>query len=152
MVNFHASSWKSKKLYFDGLLFYKTYKVLDKKAQKSYVSWHWKVMRSLKKNWILVPKMTWGIYWILMQAMASLKISTLMCYFVESILCLSHKSTEKLYVTTLKNDEKFEEGLTCVLKNDMRNLVNFNPTLKSLKICTLMGSFWPKYKMFELKR
>ena len=35
---------------------------------------------------------------------------------------------------TLKNDEKFEEELTCVLKNDMRNLANFNQTLESLKI------------------
>ena len=35
---------------------------------------------------------------------------------------------------TLKNDEKFEEELTCVLKNDMRNLANFNQTLERLKI------------------
>ena len=60
--------------------------------------------------------------------------------FVESI-CLSQKSTEELHVITLKNDAKFVEELTCALKNDIRNLVNFDPTLKSLKICTLMGSF-----------
>ena len=51
------------------------------------------------------------------------------------------KSTEELCVITLKNDAKFEEKLSCALKNDMRNLSNFDPTLKSLKICTLMGSF-----------
>ena len=33
----------------------------------------------------------------------------------------------------------------------MRNLASLDPTLKSLKICTLMGSFRPKYVMFELK-
>ena len=27
----------------------------------------------------------------------------------------------------------------------------FDPTLKSIKICTIMGSFWAKYIMFELK-
>ena len=50
-------------------------------------------------------------------------------------------STEELCVITLKNDVKFEEKLTCALKNDMRNLANFDPTFESLKICTLMGSF-----------
>ena len=42
------------------------------------------------------------------------------------------KSTEELYVITLKNDEKFEEEMTCALKNDMMNLANFDPTLESL--------------------
>ena len=55
------------------------------------------------------------------------------------------------YVITLENDAKFEEGLTCALKNDLRNLVNFDVTLESLKICTLMGFFCEKYLMFELR-
>ena len=71
--------------------------------------------------------------------------------FVESILYMSQKSTGELYVITLKNDAKFDEELTCALKNDMRYFENFDPTLESLKICTLMGTFWPKYMMFELK-
>ena len=81
LINFHASSRKSENLHFDGLVLSKAYKVLDEKVQKSYVSWHWRVMQSLKKNWLLVPKVTWGIWWILMPAVASPKICTLMCYF-----------------------------------------------------------------------
>ena len=42
---------------------------------------------------------------------------------------------------TLKRDAKFEGELTCALKNGTSNMVNFDPTLESLKICTLMGSF-----------
>ena len=38
LVNFHASSHKSEKLHFDGLVLSKAYKVLDEKVQKSYVS------------------------------------------------------------------------------------------------------------------
>ena len=78
-------------LHFDGLLLSKAYKVLDEKVQKSYVSWHWRVMQSLKKNWLLVPKMTWGIWWILMQAVASLKICTLMCYFCRRYITFEPK-------------------------------------------------------------
>ena len=44
----------------------------------------------------------------------------------ESILYLSQKSTEYLCIITLNNDAEFEEELTCALKNDMRNLVNFD--------------------------
>ena len=38
LVNFHASSRKSKNLHFDGLVLSKAYKVLDEKVQKSHVS------------------------------------------------------------------------------------------------------------------
>ena len=38
LVNFHARSRKSKNLHLDGLVLSKTYKTLDEKVQKSYVS------------------------------------------------------------------------------------------------------------------
>ena len=67
----------------DGILFSKAYEDLDGKAQKSYVSWHWGVTESLKKNWLLVPKMIWGNWWFLMQAVAGLKNWTLMYHFCQ---------------------------------------------------------------------
>ena len=71
--------------------------------------------------------------------------------FVETILCLSQNSTEEICIIKLKNDAKFEEELTCALKNE-RNVANFDPKLESIKICTLLRSFWPKYIMSELKK
>ena len=38
LINFHASSPKSKNLHFDDLSLSKVYKVLDEKVRKSYVS------------------------------------------------------------------------------------------------------------------
>ena len=58
LTNFHASSWKYENLHSDALVFSKAYKVLNEKLQKIYVSWHWRVMQSLKKNWLLVSKIT----------------------------------------------------------------------------------------------
>ena len=118
LLNFHASSWKSGNLHFDGLLLSKAYKDLDEKVQKSYVSWHWRVMQSLKKNWLLVPKMTWGIWWILIREVASLEICILM-------YCFCQCDKDELSLMTLKKDPKFDKKLTFYLKNDMRNLVNF---------------------------
>ena len=54
---------------------------------------------------------------------------------------MSEPKSEELCVISLKNDAKFEKELTCTPKNDMKNLANFDVTLESLKICTLMGSF-----------
>ena len=50
-------------------------------------------------------------------------------------------SCQKYTIFDPKKDCKIEEELTCALKNDVRNVEHFDPTLKSLKICTLMGSF-----------
>ena len=52
----------------------------------------------------------------------------------------------------LKVDTKFEGKMTCASRNDMRNLTKFyQRTFESLKIWTLIGSFYPKQKMYELK-
>ena len=52
----------------------------------------------------------------------------------------------------LNIDATFEGEVTCAFKNDMRDLANFHQsTFKSLKIGTLMGSFYAKLKMQELK-
>ena len=52
----------------------------------------------------------------------------------------------------LNIDATFEGKLTCAFKIDMRNLANFHQSMfGSLKIGTLMGSFYSKQKMYELK-
>ena len=52
----------------------------------------------------------------------------------------------------LKIDATLDRKLTCAFKNDIRNLANFHQSMfESLKIGTLMGSFYPKQKMYELK-
>ena len=42
-----------------------------------------------------------------------------------------------------KSYEKFKEKLTCSLKHDIRNLMNFHPTTQNSENFTLMGSFCP---------
>ena len=60
----------------------------------------------------------------------------------QSIYCLS---------TTLKRYANFEEKLTGGLKKELKNLANFTRALESVKIGTLMGSFCPKLKRYDLK-
>ena len=52
----------------------------------------------------------------------------------------------------LNIDGTLERKLACAFKNGMRNLTNFHQcTFESLKIGTLMRSFYPKQKMYGLK-
>ena len=38
---------------------------------------------------------------------------------------------------TMKNDTKFEKELTCLLKIDMKNLTNFDPSSQKSQKCAL---------------
>ena len=67
------------------------------------------------------------------RVLESVKIGTLMGSFRRQFMTL--KFTEELCVSTMKNDTKIEEELTCHFKTDMRNLMNFDSsTRKSKKI------------------
>ena len=48
---------------------------------------------------------------------------------------------------TLKRYVNFEEKVTCGLKKDLKS---FTRALESVKIGTLMGSFCPKQKRYDL--
>ena len=51
---------------------------------------------------------------------------------------MSLKFTEELLcVTTMKNDAKFEEELTCHSKIDMGNLTNFDSSIWKSQKCSL---------------
>ena len=53
---------------------------------------------------------------------------------------------------TPKSDEKIAKELTCCFKIHLSNLTNFDPTNSEVsKICTFMGTFWPKYIRFGSK-
>ena len=50
-----------KHLHFDWSLFCQVYNVWPKKVQGSYISWNWRVMEILKKNWLVVSRIEWEI-------------------------------------------------------------------------------------------
>ena len=49
-----------KKLHF----LVKVYNVWAKKVQRSYVCWHWRLMKNLKEKWLGFSKLTWRIWQI----------------------------------------------------------------------------------------
>ena len=114
LVNFKAISGKSKDLHFDVLLLSIAYKVLAEKAQKNYLSWHWKKDPNFEKNWLFIWKMTWRIWWNLTWAVESLRICTFMGY-------------KKYIMFELKRYKAVVSWkMTYVSKNGISNLVNFH--------------------------
>ena len=77
------------------------------------------------------------------------KLELLWDRFIQSTKYMSLKFTRELCVMEMKDDEKFEKELTCQFKIDMRILTQ---ALKNKKNCTLVGCFWLKFIMFELKK
>ena len=37
------------------------------------MSWQWRMMRNLKKNWLVISKLAWRIWWILTRTIENLK-------------------------------------------------------------------------------
>ena len=119
----------------------------------SYLSWHWSVMQNLKTNWLAVWKMAWGIWQILTRTLGSAKIGTFMGFFC------SKKKMHKLknYRGNMCNDT--EEwwniwwGIDWSFQSRHKEFDKFwLEHSKVSKICSLMGCFWPKYIMLELKK
>ena len=106
------------------------------------MSWQWRMMQNLKRNWLVISKLTWGIWWILTRALESLK------NFHFNALLLS-----KVYIVWAKKKYRGVEESTFCFKIGIGNLTNFDlSTGKSQKKFTLTGSFWAKYILLELKR
>ena len=58
-------------LRFHLFLLCKEFNVWPKEVQRSYLSWHGRVMQNLKKDWLVVWKMTWGTWQIFTGALES---------------------------------------------------------------------------------
>ena len=53
----------------DKFLLCEVYNVRPKNVQKSFRSWHWRVMQNLKKSWVVISKMTWRIWQVFKRAL-----------------------------------------------------------------------------------
>ena len=114
-ANFHQSTFESlKNRLFSWVLLSKVEHVWVWNLQRSYVSWEWRMMQNLKRNWLANSKFTWLIWWILSHALENLKnlnfdelLLTKACNVWAKI------STDELLLIALQIDDKFEEKLTC---------------------------------------
>ena len=132
LASFHQNTSKCQNWYFREILLSKVENTWAKNLQRSYVWWHWRMMKNLKMNWLVVLKLTLEIWQILTRELKSLKNLHFDRLLLTKVYHVSaEKSTEEFYFMALEYDAKFEEKMTCGLENDMRNLVNFHQSTRN---------------------
>ena len=137
---------KSKHWDFDGILLSKEENVWTWNLRGSFVSWQWRMIQNLKRNWLVSLKLTWGIWWILTWALENLKN----LHFNRLLLNKVHNVwRKKKYRGVLIDGTEYRCNIwrktDICFQKWMRNLANFHQSmLESLKIGTLIGSFYPK--------
>ena len=110
-------------------------------------------MQNLKKNWLVVWKMTWGIWQIFTRALESLKIGILMGSFNPKL----KKYELKIHRGVIRDENeewhKIWRGIGLSFQNWHEEFDKFWPKhLKISKLFILMCSFWAKYILFNLKK
>ena len=126
-------------MHFDGFLLPKSYKVLTKKLQSSYPSWHWRVMQSLKM---------WH------EEFGEVHSNTQKSenFFSMGSLCPKYKRFElQKYRGVIFHDT--EQRCKIWINPDL--VVEFGWTfiraLRNPENCTLMACFFSKHIMFQLE-
>ena len=123
-VNFHPTS-QSLEMSLPWVLLSIVHEVWVKTIQGSYLSWHWTVMQNLNKPWPCGFKNGMRKSWI-EKSYKLFLVNFHATSWKSGNLHFQLKSYRRLSLATLKNDAKFEEKLTFCLKNEIRNLVQFN--------------------------
>ena len=116
-MKFHESNWKPE----IWLLLSKSYKVSTKKVNKNYLSLHWSVMQSLKKNWVAVSNMTSGIRRIFTKPLNSPKILLWWALFCPKYIRFELQNYRGV---TFHDTEQWP--CPCGFKNGMESWVNFH--------------------------
>ena len=111
-------------------------------------------MHNLRKNWLVLSKMPWRIWQIFTRGLESLKIGTLMrSFYPKWSMYLELKIYKGLMCHENEEWCKIWRGIGLPAQNWHEEFEELWPKhLEISSIYFLMGCFWPKYIMLELKK
>ena len=110
--------WKSRNWDFDGILLSKVENVWAQQLQGSFLSWQWRMIPNLQRNWLVSSKLTWGIWQILTRALENFKNLHFNWLLLTKVFNVwAKKSLENFCMMALKIDAKFEGKLSCAFQN-----------------------------------
>ena len=145
LVKFDPNNQKSQKFAISLFLLSKIFNVWPKKAQRSYLSWHWRVMQNWKKTDLWFGK--WQKYGKF--SPEHLKVSK----FNQRRKSMSLKIYREAKCHDNEEWCKTWRGVDLSFQNWHEEFDGFwLEQLKVSKILTLMHSFYAKYIFFELKK
>ena len=140
-----TSSVKSKKLKFNGLHLSKNYIPSPKTLFRD--------LSNITFNWLVVRKMTWGIWQIFTRALESLKIGILMGSFNSKLKKYELKIHRGVICQDNEEWHKIWRGIDLSFQSWHEEFDEYWPKhLKVPNISILMWCFWEKYLLLELKK
>ena len=143
-ANFHQSTRKCQNWNFDKILLSKVENVWALNLQWSYVSWQWRMIQKLKRNWLVVLKLTRTLQ-ILTGALESLKNLCFNWLLVAKVYIVRATKQQRSYLLWhWKVMEILKKNWLVVWKKTWEIWQIFARALESVKIETLMGSFYPE--------
>ena len=117
--------WKSKNWDFDGVLLSKVENLWAQDLQESFVSWQWRMIQNLKRNWLVSSKLIWGIWQILNQALKNPKtLHFNLLLLTKAYNAWAKKSIDELCLMALKLMQNLKETGSCFLKIFVYRLKN----------------------------
>ena len=125
--------------------FVQSRKCMSLKLQRSYVSWQWRMVQKLKKNWLVVLKLTWGISQSLTEALESLKNVCFNWLSVTKVYNVWATKVQRGYLSWhLRVMQNLKKNWLVLWKMTWETWQTFTRALESVKIETLIESFCPK--------
>ena len=110
-------------------------------------------MQNLKRNWLVISKLTWGVWQILIRALENSKIFTLVDSFWARYILFELQKYKGVISHETEEGCKIWRGIDLSFQNWHKEFDKFWPEhSKVSKIFTLIGFFWAKYILFELKK
>ena len=142
-----------KNFHFNGFFLSKVYTVWIKKVQRSCLWWNWIEMQNLERNQLVLSKLTQGIWQILTWALESLKHFHFNRLILSKVYIFWAKKVQRSYFHETEELYKIWRGIDLSFQNWHKEFDKLWPEhSKVSKIFTLIGSFWAKYILFELKK
>ena len=110
------------------------------------------MMQNLKRNWLVISKLTWWIWRVLNPACESLKIFNLMCSFWAKYIYFQAEKVQRSYLSrNWRGIQHSERNRLVVSKLAWGIWQNLTWVLESLKDFHFNGLLWARYILFELK-
>ena len=104
------------------------------------MSWQWRIIQKLKRNWLVVLKLTWETLQFLTEALKSLTNLRFNWLLVTKVYIVWTTKLQRSYLSWHWRDMQIlKKKLTCGLKNNLRNLANFH---QSTWKCQKLRLWW----------
>ena len=111
------------------------------------------MMQNLKRNWLVISKLTWEIWWILTWALESLKKFHVNLLRLSKIYFAWAKKHRRVIFHEIEERYKIWRGIDSLFQNWQKEFDKIWPEHSKIsKNFILMGFFWAKYIFFERKK